>query len=216
MPKLGEREAREILRKAGIPLVRECIAKTHGEAVKCANKLGYPVALKISSRDIIHKTDFGLVKTDLRYPQEVSKAFREIISSFKKHCKKCSMDGVTVQPCIKGYEAVVGGGRDPQFGPFIMFGLGGIWVEAMKDVSFRVCPVSREHALGMVKETRGYRLLKGFRGKPPGDMKALVSVIMKVSKLMMRNPRIREMDINPLFVRPEGEGVSAVDFRIMV
>ncbi len=214
MPMLGEVEAREILRKAGIPLVRECTARTEKGAMGCAKRLGYPAALKVSSRDVIHKTDFGLVKTDLRHPQEVGRAYREIISNFRKHCRGCSMDGVIVQPCLEGYEAVVGGGRDPQFGPFIMFGLGGVWVEAMKDVSFRVCPVSREHALGMVKEIRGFRLLKGFRGKPAGDIKALVSVILKASRLMEKRPEIREMDINPLFVKPRG--VTAVDFRIMV
>lgn len=216
MPKLGEKETREILRKAGIPLVRECTAKTEKEALECAGRLGYPVALKISSRDIIHKTDFGLVKTDLRYPEEARKAFREIMASAKKFRPDARVDGVIVQPCISGYETVVGGGRDPQFGPFVMFGLGGIWVEAMKDVSFRVCPVSRGHALGMVKEIRGFRILGGFRGKPPGDLDALVSVILKVSRLMLKSPGIKEMDINPLFVRPEGEGVLAVDFRIMV
>ncbi len=214
MPKLGEKETREILKKAGIPLVEECIARKGKEAVRCAGKLGYPVALKVSSRDIIHKTDFDLVKTDLRYPQEVEKAFAEIMVNAKKHCPRAQVEGVIVQPYIKGYETVVGGGRDPQFGPFIMFGLGGIWVEAMKDVSFRVCPVSREHALGMVKEIKGYRILRGFRGKPPGDLKSLVSVILKASRLMLKNSKIREMDINPLFVRPRG--VTAVDFRIMV
>lgn len=214
MPKLGEKETREILKKAGIPLVEECISRKGKEAARCAGKLGYPVALKVSSRDIIHKTDFELVKTDLRYPEEVRKAFQEIMVNAKKHCPRARVDGVIIQHCVKGYETVVGGGRDPQFGPFIMFGLGGIWVEAMKDVSFRVCPVSREHALGMVKEIKGYRILRGFRGKPPGDLKSLVSVILKASRLMLKNPRIREMDINPLFVRPRG--VTAVDFRIMV
>ncbi len=213
MLKLGEKETREILRKAGIPLVREYTARTEKEALACSRKLEYPVALKISSRDIIHKTDFGLVKTDLRYPQEVGKAFKEIMGNVKKHCPKARVEGVIVQPCVKGYETVVGASRDPQFGPFVMFGLGGIWVEVMKDVSFRVCPVSREHAREMVKEIKGFRLLRGFRGKPAGDIKALVSVILKVSRLMLRNPRIREMDINPLFVRPRG--AVAVDSRIM-
>lgn len=214
MPKLGEKETREILKKAGIPLVGEYTTRTEKEALSCAKRLGYPVAMKVSSKDIIHKTDFGLVKTDLRYPEEVRKAYREIIKNVKKHCPRARMDGVIVQHSVRGYETVVGGGRDPQFGPFIMFGLGGIWVEAMKDVSFRVCPVSREHALDMVKEIKGYRILKGFRGKPAGDIKALVSVILRASRLMMKTPRIKEMDINPLFVRPRG--VMAVDFRIMV
>jgi acyl-CoA synthetase (NDP forming) len=214
MPKMGEGEARKILNKAGIPLVRECIAKTEKQALACARKLEYPVAMKVSSRDIIHKTDHGLVRTDIRYPHEAGKAFREIMASARKHYPRAGIDGIIVQPCLEGYEAVVGGGRDPQFGPFIMFGLGGIWVEAMKDVSFRVCPVSRGHAMEMVKEIRGYRLLKGFRGKPAGDIKALVSVILRASRLMLKNPGIREMDINPLFVRPRG--VTAVDFRIMV
>lgn len=216
MPKLGEGETREILRKAGIPLVRDYTVKTEKEALSACRKLGYPVAMKISSRDIVHKTDFSLVKTDLRYPKEAGKAYQGIISNVRKHCPQARVDGVIVQPCIGGYETVIGGSRDPQFGPFIMFGLGGIWVEAMKDVSFRVCPVSREHALGMVKEIKGYRILKGFRGKPAGDLNALVSVILKVSRLMLKNPQIKEMDINPLFVGHDREGVSAVDFRIMV
>lgn len=214
MPKLGERESREILEKAGIPLVREYTVRSPGEAVKSAGRLGYPVVLKISSRDIIHKTDYGLVNADLRYPEEVKKAFHGIMKNARKHCPKAGIDGVIVQPCVKGYETVIGGSRDPQFGPFVMFGLGGVWVEAMKDVSFRVCPVSREHALGMVKEIRGFRILKGFRGKPAGDLKALVSVILRVSLLMLKNPKIKEMDINPLFVKPRG--VTAVDFRIIV
>lgn len=214
MPKLGDMEARKILEKAGIPVVEERLAQTEGQALGYAKKLGYPVTLKISSKDIIHKTEFGLVKTDLRYPQEARKAYREILSSFRKHCPRCSRDGVIVQEYVKGYETVVGGSRDPQFGPFIMFGLGGIWVEAMKDVAFRVCPVSPRHAREMIQEIKGYRILKGFRGKPAGDLNALVSVILKASRLMLKNPRIKEMDMNPLFVKPRS--AVAVDFRIMV
>lgn len=216
MPKLGEGEARKILRDAGIPLVREHTVRTAGEASGHARKLGYPVALKINSRDIIHKTDYGLVKTGLRYPHEVEKAFREIMANARRHCPKARVEGVIVQPCVEGYETIIGGSRDPQFGPFLMFGLGGIWVEAMKDVSFRVCPVSRAHAREMVEEIRGYTVLKGFRHSPRGDINSLVDAILKCSRLMLRNPRIRELDINPLFVRPRGRGVTAVDFRVIV
>ena len=209
MVNLPEAQSRTLLQKYRIPLVKGAQAKTKEEAVKAAEKIGYPVVLKVVSKDISHKTEFGGVITGLKYRHEVEDGFDRVVKNIKHHKK--TMQGVLVQQMGQGYEVIVGGKRDPQFGPTLMFGLGGVWVEALEDISFRVCPLSKKDALEMVQEIKGYKILKGFRGKPAGDLGALVDIILKCSNMMMKE-KIQEFDINPLFVQPEG--VVAVDFRI--
>ncbi len=209
MANLTEENVRSVLSKYKIPLVNQIRTKTKEQAVKAAEKLGYPVVLKVISKSIIHKTDVGGVVVGLKYKHEVEDAFDKIVKNVKKHRK--TMQGVLVQQMGSGYEVIIGGKRDPQFGPTLMFGLGGVWVEALQDIAFRVCPLTRKDTLEMIQEIKGYKILKGFRGKPAGDLEALVNTILKCSKMMMEN-KIQEFDINPLFVQPKG--VLAVDFRM--
>ncbi len=219
MANLSEKEVVEILKKYDIPTVKERLAKTKKEAVKASRKIGYPVVMKIVSNKILHKSESGGVVTDVRYDREAEEAFDKIITNAAKYLrlkeKKDSLphgiNGVIVQQKGKGYEVIIGGSVDPQFGPTLMFGLGGVWVEALQDVSFRVCPITKEDAEEMVEEIKGYIILKGFRGKPPGDLKALVKTLLACSKMMMEK-KVKEFDINPLFVQPKG--VLAVDFRM--
>ena len=208
---LPENKVRKILQKYEIPVVEEKTATTKEKAVKASDKIGYPVVLKIDSKQVSHKTEVGGVLTGLRYPNEVSQAFEKIKQNAETH--KVKFEGVLVQKMGAGIEVIIGGKKDPQFGPVVMFGLGGTLVELLKDVSFRICPVGKEEIKEMIFETKGSQLLNGFRGKPKGDINALVDTIHKVSKIMMTED-IDEMDINPLFVLPEGQGVLAVDFRI--
>ena len=199
----------KLLQKYKIPLVKDLSVKTKEEAVKAAEKLGYPVALKVISKDISHKTEVGGVEINLKYKHEVEDAFDRISKNIKIHKK--SIQGILVQQMSYGYEVIVGGLTDPQFGPTIMFGLGGVWVEAMEDVSFRICPLIEKDAEEMIREIKGYTILKGFRGKPAGDMKTLKETILNCSMMMIEN-KIKEFDINPLFVQEKG--VVAVDFRM--
>ncbi len=209
MAKLAEAEIRKLLQKYKIPVVKELHAKTKEEAVKAVEKLGYPVVMKVISKDISHKTEVGGVEVNLKYRHEVEDAFDKIMKNIRFHKK--TMQGVLVQQMGQGYEVIIGGNTDSQFGPTIMFGLGGVWVEAMQDVSFRVCPLSEKDAEEMIKEIKGYTILKGFRGKPAGDLKELAQTILACSKMMVEN-KIKEFDINPLFVQEKG--VVGVDFRM--
>ena len=209
MASLQQDQIRKLLQKYKIPVVKELQAKTKDEASKAAERIGYPVVLKVVSKDISHKTEVGGVETGLKYKNEVEDAFDRISKNVKAHKK--TMQGVLVQKMSHGYEVIIGGNMDPQFGPTIMFGLGGIWVEAMHDVSFRVCPLLEKDADEIVKEIKGYTILKGFRGKPSGDLKALSQAILSCSRMMVQN-KIKEFDINPLFVQEKG--VVAVDFRM--
>ncbi len=208
---LPEKKVRKILQKYEIPVVEERTAKTKEKAIKAAEKIGYPVVLKIDSKDVSHKTEVGGVLTGLRYPNEVSQAFEKIKQNAEIH--KVKFEGVLIQKMGSGTEVIIGGKRDPQFGPVVMFGLGGTLVELLKDVSFRICPVGKDEIKEMIFETKGSQLLTGFRGKPKCDIDALVDTIHKVSKIMVEED-VDEMDINPLFVLPDTKGVLAVDFRI--
>ena len=208
---LPENKVRKVLQKYDIPVVEEKTVGSYQKAIKVADKIGYPVVLKINSKQVSHKTEVGGVLTGLRYPNEVEQAFEKIKQNAEKFNVK--FEGVLVQKMGSGYEVIIGGKRDPQFGPVVMFGLGGTLVELLKDVSFRVCPVDKKEIREMIFETKGSQLLNGFRGKPKGDIDALVETIHKVSQIMVHE-EIDEMDINPLFVLPEGQGVLAVDFRI--
>ena len=201
MASLQQDQIRKLLQKYEIPVVKELQAKTKEDAVKAAERIGYPVVLKVVSKDISHKTEVGGVETGLKYKNEVEEAFDRISKNVKAHKK--TMQGVLVQQTGHGYEVIIGGNMDAQFGPTIMFGLGGVWVEALKDLSFRVCPLTEKDAEGMIEEIKGYAVLKGFRGKQPGDLKALKEAILACSKMMVEN-RLQEFDINPMFVQEKG------------
>ncbi len=207
---LAEYEAKKILAAYGIPVTREKLAVTADQAVKIARKIGYPVALKISSARIMHKTEAGGIRLNVKTDAQVRAAFRQIVANAKKYMPRADIQGVLVQEMlVSGIETIVGTIDDPVFGPCVMFGLGGVFVEALKDVSFRVAPLSRADAEEMVREIKGYSVLRGLRGKPPADMEALIDVILKVSRLVSDHKKIiKELDINPLMLFENGAKVA--------
>ena len=212
---LTEVESKELLKKAGIPIVEAKLARSNKEAVSLSKEMGFPVVLKISSPDVIHKSDSGGVKLGLANATQVGKAYNEIISSIKKTYPKAEIQGVSVQPMAPpGVEVIVGMSKDPQFGPVLMFGLGGILVEVLKDVSFRIVPVTERDAREMIREIKGYPILEGYRGQKPASIPALEKLIVKVSQFVEKNPQIKELDLNPIFAYPDK--AVAVDARIIL
>jgi acyl-CoA synthetase (NDP forming) len=212
---LTEFESKRILKQAGIPVVETRLAKTPKEAVSLSQKMGFPVALKITSPDVIHKSDSGGVKLSLNNATQVKKAYDEILKKVRKQYPDAVVHGVSVQKMIRpGTEVIVGTTQDPQFGPVIMFGLGGIFVEVLKDVSFRIVPINQRDAQEMIQETKGYPLLQGYRGKEPANIPVLVEMILKVSKFVEENPQIKELELNPIFAY--SDGAVAVDARIIL
>jgi acyl-CoA synthetase (NDP forming) len=212
---LTEFESKEILKQAGISVVETKLAKTQKEAASLSQKMGFPVALKITSPDVIHKSDSGGVKLSINSVAEVKKAYDEILKKVREHYPDAIIHGVSVQKmALPGTEVIVGSSKDPQFGPVIMFGLGGIFVELLKDVSFRVIPVEQRDAQEMIKEIKGYPLLQGYRGKEPANISALVEIILKISKLIEENPQIKELELNPILAYKNK--AMAVDARIIL
>ena len=212
---LLETEAKEILKEYGIPVPAFGLAKSKQEAVKLAEEVGYPVAAKIVSPQIVHKSDAGGVKLNLKDGAETGRAYDEIMKNAEAYDKSAQIEGVLISPMEKkGVEVIVGMTRDRQFGPAIMFGLGGIFVEVLKDVAFRVTPLSKGDAYEMVKEIKGYPVLEGIRGEEPSDIDAIVDIIMKVSSLVSANDAISELDLNPVFVFKDG--ASVVDARMIL
>jgi acyl-CoA synthetase (NDP forming) len=215
---LGEEESRGILEAYGFTFPRHAIAGTSAAAVAAYREMGCaPVAMKIVSPQILHKTDVGGVRLGLRSEEEVTRAFMEITSSVRRLAPSAWIAGVSVQEMVTGgRELIVGMSRDPQFGPLLMFGLGGIYVEVLKDVSFRVAPVSRRDAGEMVREIRSWPLLAAYRGSEPADEEAIVEALIRVSRLSCDFPEIQELDINPLLVLAKGKGIRAIDCRMTV
>jgi acetyltransferase len=214
---LAEKESQEVLGAYEISLPHSQLAETSDQAVAIAEQWGYPVALKIASPDILHKTDLGGVKLGLKNALEVKQAFEEIAANAKRRLPQALIWGVTVQEMVvQGKEVIVGLSKDPQFGPVLMFGLGGIYTEILRDITFRICPIDRKEAGDMIREIRSFSLLMGQRGEKPADIPALEETLLKVSQLAMDFPQIIEADINPLFVRASGEGVVAVDARFIL
>ncbi|MGA1820540.1 MAG: acetate--CoA ligase family protein [Thermoplasmatota archaeon] len=211
------RETGSVLDAAGIPTPRSMIARSIEEAVDAAETIGYPVVMKIVSRDILHKSDAGGVALDLGDRDEVMDAYQLIIRNVKRYDPHAKIDGIEVSEMInKGLETIIGARRDRSFGPIIMFGLGGIYVEVMKDVSFRALPISRLEAISLLKEVRSYPLLLGVRGEESKDIDGLIEVMLRVGEVLNRVRRITDMEINPLFVYERGKGVKVVDIRIMI
>jgi len=212
---LTEFESKRILKQVGISVVETKLARTQKEAVSFSQKMGFPLALKINSPDIIHKSDSGGVKLSLNNVAGVKKAYDEILKKVRRHYPEAAVHGVSVQKMVRpGTEVIIGTSKDPQFGPVIMFGLGGIFVEILKDVSFRVIPVERKDAQEMIQEIKGYPLLQGYRGKEPASVPALVEMILKISKFIEENPQVKELDLNPIFAY-RNKAVT-VDARIVL
>jgi acetyltransferase len=214
---IGDSEAREVLEAYGFPIPESRLAKTPEEAIQIADEMGYPVVLKIASPDILHKTDVDGVKLNLDSPTEVRDAFDLIVYRAGRYVPGARIWGCLVQQMVPGgREVLVGMSRDPQFGPLVAFGLGGIYVEALKDVAFRVAPFSRQAAEEMIREIRSYPLLEGIRGEPPADHEAMVDALLRISQLVTDFPEIVELDINPLMVFEEGRGAMAIDMRLVL
>jgi len=198
-----------------IPTLPIKLARSANEAARIAQELGFPVAVKIASPDISHKSDVGGVEVGLKTPTAVRAAFKRVMENARRAKPNAHIEGVTVQAMARaGREVIVGAVRDPQFGPLVMFGSGGVYVELLKDVSFRLAPVARREAEAMIEETLAGKLLSGLRGQPPADKSAVADVIAAVSEWVTTDERITEMDINPLIVYDEGQGAVAVDVRI--
>jgi acetyltransferase len=216
---LSEVEGRALLAAYGIPGPREAVATTTKEAAKAAQHIGYPVVLKILSPDVQHKTEIGGVRVGLRDEAAVVTAFRQVMEAARRHHPQARLEGVVIQEMIpaEAVEVILGVLRDPDFGPVVVFGSGGILVELLEDSSLRLPPLSREEALEMIHETRGARLLQGFRGRPPADVDALADALMRLSQLAVDlGDLIAALDINPLMVLPRGQGVRAVDVLVEV
>jgi len=212
---LTEIEAKELLRKAGIPVIETKLARTKKEAMSISRRMGFPVVLKIASPDIIHKSDSGGVKLQLMNVTQVSNAYSEIMSSIRRSFPGVRVEGIAVQKMARpALEVIIGMTKDAQFGPVLMFGLGGIFVEVLKDVSFRITPVTKKDAGEMIREIKGYSLLHGYRAQESVNISSLEQIIVKVSELVERNTQIKELDINPIFAYRDG--VIAVDARVIL
>jgi len=212
---LLETEAKELLREYGIPVPAFKLIKSEEEISGLAKEMNFPIAMKIVSSDIIHKTDAGGVKVDIKTEKEARIAYQEIIFEAKKYNKRAKISGVIVYPMVpQGTEIIIGIMQDPHFGPVIMFGLGGIFVEVLKDISFRVLPIEERDAEEMISEIKGYKILKGIRGEAPKDIQAIKDLLLKISQLTLENPEISEIDLNPVFLF--GKGLQVVDARMIL
>jgi acyl-CoA synthetase (NDP forming) len=212
---LTEIESKELIKSAGIPIVEAKLARTKAEAISLSKTIGFPVVLKIVSPDVVHKSDSGGVRLGLDNAVQVGRAYSEILAAIKKHHPKAKIEGISVQKmACPGIEVIIGMTKDEQFGPVLMFGLGGILVEVLKDVSFRIVPLNKRDASQMIKEIKGYPLLEGYRGQGPTDIPFLEALILKVSDFIDKNPEIKELDLNPVFAYKDG--AVAVDARVIL
>jgi acyl-CoA synthetase (NDP forming) len=210
-------EALEVLECYGIPTVRGEVAENVDEARVIAEKIGYPVAIKIVAEQISHKSDVGGVQLNLRNGPAVAEAFEDMMSRIHKAYPQVKVEGVLVQPMVTGgRELILGGRQDAQFGPVVMVGLGGIFVEVLEEVMLRVAPISRREAQEMIESLRGYPILKGARGHKPSDVDSVVEVLLRLSLLLTDFTEIKELDINPLRVFHEKEGCRALDARMIL
>ncbi|MCD6349056.1 MAG: acetate--CoA ligase family protein [Candidatus Korarchaeota archaeon] len=212
---LLEYEAKSLIAHYGIPVTKIHLAKSEEGAVEAAKEIGFPVVLKIVSPDVLHKSDVGGVKVNLKNEEEVRAAYRSIIENVKQRAPNARIMGILVQEFAPpGLELIIGLIRDPQFGPTVMFGLGGIFVEVYKDVAFRVAPLSEEDADSMIREIKAYRLLTGFRGMEPVDVGALKDALIKAGQVGLEHEEIAEMDLNPVIAYPKG--LKVVDARVIL
>ncbi|MEM3640647.1 MAG: acetate--CoA ligase family protein [Candidatus Bathyarchaeia archaeon] len=212
---LLESEAKTVCMEYGVPMTKFQVARDEDEAVKFAGEIGFPVVLKIVSPDVIHKSDVGGVFVDLKTADDVRNAYRQILQNLKKHKADAKIIGVLVQEMVpQSTEVIVGAVKDPQFGPALMFGLGGIFVEILRDVAFRIAPINEDEAREMVGEVKAYPLLKGYRNLPSADIEAIVKILVNTSRLVTEHHEIKELDLNPVMVYEKGAKV--VDARIIL
>lgn len=214
---LLEPEAYQILQAYNFPVIRSFLATNENEALEAAAETGYPVVLKIVSPDVLHKFDYGGVRLNLRNQNEVKKAYNEILKNIRSRKPEARVTGIIVEEMApQGKEVILGMNRDPQFGPIIMFGMGGIYVEALEDVTFRLAPIRELTAGMMISKTKTHQILKGFRGGPVYDIPAIEDCLKRLSQFVTDFNEIKEMDINPLIVYEKGKGCTIVDARIIL
>jgi acyl-CoA synthetase (NDP forming) len=212
---LLETEAKTVCSYYDIPVTKFMLAKKAEEAAEFAEKIGFPVVMKIVSPDIVHKSDVGGVIVGLKDVQSIKKAYKQILDNVKKHEPKAKIVGILIEEMApSSTEVIVGSIKDPQFGPALMFGLGGIFVEVLKDVTFRIAPVTEDEACEMISEVRAYPLLKGYRNTPPADIDAIVKILLNTSKLVVEHQEIKELDLNPILVYEKG--AKTVDARVIL
>ncbi|MBT8360749.1 MAG: acetate--CoA ligase family protein, partial [Deltaproteobacteria bacterium] len=210
-------EAMEVLEQYGVPTVRSAVATSGMEAKNVAENVGYPVAMKLISEDVLHKSDVGGVELNLRGGSTVEQAYDKMMARIHESYPKAKLDGVMIQPMVAGgRELIVGGRQDKQFGPVVLVGMGGIFVEIFEEATIRVAPISEREAKAMVDELKGAQILRGARGQERFDIDALVEVILRISQLLVEFPQISELDINPLRINPKNQGCLALDARIIL
>lgn len=212
---LSEIEAKELLKDAEVPSTMPALAASAEEATRLAKQAGFPVVMKIDSPDITHKSDVGGVKLNVKDEAGVREAWSAITASVKKAAPQAKIKGITVQKQARpGVEVIVGMTKDAQFGPVLMFGLGGVLVEVLKDVSFRIVPLAKRDAAQMVREIKGFPLLQGYRGSEPADVPYLENLLLRLSDFVDKHPEIKELDLNPVFAYKDG--AVAVDARVVL
>lgn len=217
MKTLSELESLKLLKEWRVPVIESILVQTVDEALAAATRVGYPLVLKVHSDQISHKTDAGGVKLGISNESMLRSAWDEVLHNVTQRMPSAIVRGMLVQRMArKGTEVIIGGTRDPFFGPVVMFGLGGVFTEIFEDTSFRLAPVTLEQAIDMIHETRAYRLLMGARNTPPADIGSVAEVIVNVSKLMKENEQVVELDINPLIVYPRDQGCVAVDGLVAI
>jgi len=212
---LLEHEAKMVCKEYGIPITALKIAKTAEEAAKFSEEIGYPTVLKIVSPDVLHKFDVGGVILNINSREDAKKAYNKIVENVKRLKPDAKINGILVQemaPCST--EVIVGAIKDPQFGPTLMFGFGGTFVEVMKDVAFRIAPITEEDAQAMITEVKAYPILRGYRGQPPLDIDTIAKILLNTSRLVMDHQEIKELDLNPVMVYEKG--AKTVDARIIL
>jgi len=208
---LTEFESKELLQEIGISVPVQKLTASKEETTSAAEEIGFPIVLKLMAEDVVHKSDTGAVKLDLKTKEEVDKAYDELLKIPSQKEKKISVQKMADEPIT---ELIIGMTTDPQFGPALMFGIGGILVELLEDVSFRIAPITEYDANEMIHEIKGFPILDGYRGKPKADIKAIVDTLLKISELVIEHEEINEMDLNPVFIYDKG--LICVDARIIL
>lgn len=211
MKQLNFEKAKKILEKYRLPFVKSFLLKSEKQIDNFVNKVGFPAVLKISSADIIHKSDIGGVKVGLQNKEEIASAYSEIIKNAKK--QKAKIEGIVLQKTETGQEIIIGMKRDPQFDVVLMFGIGGVFVEILKDVSFRVAPINKQEAIDMIKEIKASKILEGARGKKAVNLEAIADILVKTGKLALENKKITQIDFNPIITNEKTAKI--VDARII-
>ena len=208
---LTEFESKELFQEISIPVPAQKLTISKEETISAASEIGFPVVLKLMAEDVVHKSDSGAVKLNIKSKEEAEQAYDALMKIEAKSEKKISVQKMADEPIT---ELIIGMTTDPQFGPALMFGIGGILVELLEDVSFRIAPVTEYDCIEMIKEIKGFPILDGYRGKPKADINAIVDVLMKISDLVINNEEIFEMDLNPVFIYEKG--LICVDARIIL